>query len=306
MKKRKLRGEIILSITALIWGTAFVAQIVGMEHIGPFTFTASRTLIGAASLIPVILLIDRKRVRDGNEDFKGSSKDLIKGGLACGLAMFFGVSFQQVGLQYTTAGKAGFITALYIVLVPIFGLFMHKRIEKSVWLGVGLGLVGLYLLSVTEGLSIGKGDLLVLFGTFFWAFHILTIDHFADKVDALKMSCIQFLVCGIIALSIALIYEDISIETLVQSAFPVLYAGIIVVGIAYTLQIFGQRGTNPTTAAIIMSMESVFAAISGILILDETMSLREITGCILMFAAVIVAQLQPTIKKDKEYELVER
>ncbi len=298
---KKLRGEIILSITALIWGTAFVAQIVGMEHIGPFTFTASRTLIGALSLIPVILLMDRKKSNGSvEEEFQGNKKDLIKGGVTCGLAMFFGVSFQQVGLLYTTAGKAGFITALYIVLVPIFGLFMHKRIEKSVWLGVALGVVGLYLLSVTEGLSIGKGDLLVTFGTFFWALHIITIDHFTYKVDALKMSFIQFLVCGIIALSIAIAKEKISIEALVKSAFPVLYAGIIVVGIAYTLQIIGQRGTNPTTAAIIMSMESVFAAISGMIILGETMSLREIAGCILMFIAVIVAQLQPSIKKDED------
>ncbi len=304
---KKIRGEILLSITALIWGTAFVAQIVGMEHIGPFTFTASRTLIGAASLIPVILFMDRKRARDNTRDeFQGSKKDLIKGGLACGLAMFCGLAFQQVGLQYTTAGKAGFITALYIVFVPILGLFLHKRIEKSVWLGVILGLVGLYLLSVTEDLSIGRGDLLVLSGTIFWALHIIIIDHFADKVDAVKMSCIQFLVVGLISLTIAIVTEDISINAIIQSAFPVLYSGIIVVGIAFTLQIFGQRGTNPATAAIIMSMESVFAALSGIIILGETMNLREITGCILLFAAVIVAQLQPTMKKDKDYELVER
>lgn len=304
---KKIRGEILLSITALIWGTAFVAQIVGMEHIGPFTFTASRTLIGAASLIPVILFMDRKRARDNTRDeFQGSKKDLIKGGLACGLAMFCGLAFQQVGLQYTTAGKAGFITALYIVFVPILGLFLHKRIEKSVWLGVILGLVGLYLLSVTEDLSIGRGDLLVLSGTIFWALHIIIIDHFADKVDAVKMSCIQFLVVGLISLTIAIVAEDISINAIIQSAFPVLYSGIIVVGIAFTLQIFGQRGTNPATAAIIMSMESVFAALSGIIILGETMNLREITGCILLFAAVIVAQLQPTMKKDKDYELVER
>ena len=220
--------------------------------------------------------------------------------------MFCGLAFQQVGLQYTTAGKAGFITALYIVFVPILGLFLHKRIEKSVWLGVILGLVGLYLLSVTEDLSIGKGDLLVLSGTIFWALHIIIIDHFADKVDAVKMSCIQFLVVGLISLTIAIVTEDISINAIIQSAFPVLYSGIIVVGIAFTLQIFGQRGTNPATAAIIMSMESVFAALSGIIILGETMNLREITGCILLFAAVIVAQLQPTMKKDKDYELVER
>lgn len=302
---KKLRGEIILSITALIWGTAFVAQIVGMEHIGPFTFTASRTLIGALSLIPVILFMDRKG-DNAKDEIQGSKKDLIKGGVACGIAMFFGLAFQQVGLQYTTAGKAGFITALYIVFVPILGLFLHKRIEKSVWLGVILGLAGLYLLSVTEDLSIGKGDLLVLSGTIFWAFHIITIDHFTHKVDAVKMSCIQFLVVGIISLLIAIATEEISINSLIQSAFPILYSGIIVVGIAFTLQIFGQRGTNPATAAIIMSMESVFAALSGIIILGETMSLRETIGCILLFAAVIVAQLQPTMKKDENYDLVDK
>lgn len=301
---KKVKGEILLFITAIIWGTAFVAQIVGMEHIGPFTFTASRTLIGALSLIPVIILMDKRKKKDLNVALpKKSNLDLIKGGVACGLAMFGGISFQQYGLQFTTAGKAGFITALYIVLVPIIGLFLGKKVKKSVWLGVGLGVIGLYLLSVTEGLTISKGDLIVLFGTFFWALHILFIDHFAPKVDGLKMSFIQFVVSGLISLIIAINFENVSFKALSQSAFPILYAGIIVVGIAYTLQIIGQNGTNPTAAAIIMSMESVFAAISGMIILRETMSLREIIGCVLMFAAVLVAELQPSKKKRVQNEL---
>lgn len=301
---KKVKGEILLFITAIIWGTAFVAQIVGMEHIGPFTFTASRTLIGALSLIPVIILMDKRKKKDLNGALpKKNNLDLIKGGVACGLAMFGGISFQQYGLQFTTAGKAGFITALYIVLVPIIGLFLGKKVKKSVWLGVGLGVIGLYLLSVTEGLTISKGDLIVLFGTLFWALHILFIDHFAPKVDGLKMSFIQFVVSGLISLIIALTFENVSFKALSQSAFPILYAGIIVVGIAYTLQIIGQNGTNPTAAAIIMSMESVFAAISGMIILRETMSLREIVGCVLMFAAVLVAELQPSKKKTEAKEL---
>lgn len=295
---RKIKGEILLFITAIIWGTAFVAQIVGMEHIGPFTFTASRALIGALSLIPVIILMDKRRSKDLNENPAEKNKlDLIKGGVACGLAMFGGISFQQYGLQFTSAGKAGFITALYIVLVPIIGLFLGKKVKKSVWLGVGLGVIGLYLLSVTEDFSIAKGDLIVLFGTFFWALHILIIDYFAPRVDGLKMSFIQFTVAGLISLIIALKFENISLQALSQSRFPILYAGIIVVGIAYTLQIIGQNGTNPAAAAIIMSMESVFAAISGMIILRETMSLREAIGCLLMFAAVLITELQPSKKK---------
>lgn len=294
MKKKVLRGEIFLIITAIIWGTSFVAQRVGMEHIGPFTFTATRFLIGTLSLIPVILLMDKLNKNKGNkEETSGSKKDLLYGGLACGLALFFGISFQQAGLQYTTAGKAGFITALYMVLVPILGLFIKKKVEKKVWIGLVLAAIGLYLLSITEGFSISKGDFIVLCGTVFWAVHILVIDHFAPKVDGLKMSCIQFFTAGILSLIMALFTETIQLSTLISSAGPILYTGTIVVGVAYTFQILGQNGTNPTVASIILSMESVFAVISGMILLGEVMSSREIIGCILMFIAVLITQVNP-------------
>jgi len=236
MKNKTIRGEILLVITAIIWGTSFVAQRVGMEYIGPYTFTATRFIIGTLSLLPIILLMGKLNSNKEKEEV-GTKKDLLIGGLACGVALFFGISFQQVGIQYTTAGKAGFITALYIVLVPIFGLFINKKVGKSVWIGLILAVFGLYLLCVTEGFSISKGDLIVLCGTVFWAIHILIIDHFAPKVDGLKMSFIQFFVAGILSLIVALFTETIELSAIISSAGPILYTGIVVVGIAYTFQI---------------------------------------------------------------------
>ncbi|WP_338447828.1 DMT family transporter [Niallia oryzisoli] len=298
MENNKVRGELLLSITALIWGTSFVAQRVGMDYIGPFTFTATRFLIGTLSLIPVILIMNRLNNKQQNNRPTGTKKDLLVGGLACGVALFFGISFQQAGLVYTTAGKAGFITALYIVLVPLLGLFIHKKVSKNVWIGVALAVVGLYLLCITEGFSISKGDVIVLCGTVFWAIHILVVDYFAPKVDGLKMSFIQFFVAGILSFVMALFAETIELSSILDSAGPILYTGIVVVGIAYTFQILGQRGTNPTVAAIILSMESVFAVISGMILLGESMSLKEMIGCIIMFTAVIIAQLPA--KKETE------
>jgi len=270
-----------------------------MEYIGPYTFTATRFIIGTLSLLPVILFmgkINKNQENQENQENKekvGTKKDLLIAGLACGFALFFGISFQQVGIQYTTAGKAGFITALYIVLVPIFGLFINKKVGKSVWVGLVLAVFGLYLLCVTEDFSISKGDLIVLCGTVFWAIHILIIDHFAPKVDGLKMSFIQFFVAGILSLIVALTTETIELSAIISSAVPILYTGIVVVGIAYTFQIFGQKGANPTVSAIILSMESVFAVISGMILLREVMSAKEIIGCILMFVAVIITQIKP-------------
>ncbi|KAA9021779.1 DMT family transporter [Niallia endozanthoxylica] len=292
MNSNRMRGEFFLAITGLIWGTSFVAQRVGMDYIGPFTFTATRFLIGTLSLIPIILIMGRLNSKKQNVmKQNGTKKDLLIGGLACGIALFFGISFQQSGLVYTTAGKAGFITALYIVLVPLFGLFLHKKVSKSVWIGVALAVVGLYLLCMTEGFVISKGDVIVLCGTVFWAIHILVVDHFASKVDGLKMSFIQFFVAAILSLVVALFAETIELASILASAGPILYTGIVVVGIAYTFQILGQRETNPTVAAIILSMESVFAVISGMILLGESMTLREILGCVIMFMAVIIAQL---------------
>lgn len=293
-----MKNEILLVITSFIWGTSFVAQRMGMDYIGPFTFTATRFLIGTLSLIPVILFMSRLNSKQEHQPQAGTKKDLLMGGLACGCALFFGISFQQVGLVYTTAGKAGFVTTLYIVLVPLFGLFIRKKVSRSVWIGVALAVVGLYLLCVTEDLVISKGDFIVLCGTVFWAIHILIIDHFAPKVDALKMSFIQFLVAALLSLVVALFTEMIEFSAIVDSAGPILYTGIVSVGIAYTLQIFGQKGTDPAIAAIIMSLESVFAVLSGMIFLGEVMSAKEILGCIIMFGAVMITQLKPSKKVE--------
>jgi drug/metabolite transporter (DMT)-like permease len=291
-QRNYIRGEILLVITAIIWGTSFVAQRLGMEYIGPFTFTATRFLIGTLSLIPVILLMNKISSKKEKRSTNRTKKDLLVGGLLCGIALFFGISFQQVGLVYTTAGKAGFITALYIVLVPLLGLLMRQKVSRAVWTGVVLAVVGLYLLCMTEGFTISKGDLIVLCGTVFWAAHILIIDHFAPKVDGLKMSFIQFLIAGIVSFIVALFVETIEFSAILASAGPLLYTGIVVVGVAYTFQILGQKGTKPTVSAIILSMESVFAVLSGMLLLGEVMSVKEVIGCIFMFAAVIMAQVK--------------
>ncbi len=292
MPKLALRGELLLFITALIWGTSFVAQRVGMEHIGPFTFTATRFLVGALSLLAFIL-VTRAFAPALKPSAPAASADLLKGGLACGLALFLAISFQQFGIQYTSAGKAGFITALYILLVPVFGLFLRKRVSRKLWLGVALAVAGLYLLTVTEGFSIGSGDLIVLGGTVFWAVHILVIDHFAPKVDASKLSFLQFFIAGAISAVVAGLFETVEFGAILKSAAPILYAGIVVVGVAYTLQVFGQKTAHPSVAAIILSLESVFAVLSGMLLLGEVMTAREIAGCVLMFAAVLIAETKP-------------
>lgn len=297
MYKKSLKGEILLCLTAIIWGTSFVAQRKGMDYIGPFTFSATRLLIGAGALFITVLLM--KKFTNLNEHFEyDDKKTVFKGGISCGLVLFFAVSLQQVGIVYTTAGKAGFITALYIVLVPILGMFLHKPINRFVVIGVAFAVIGLYFLCITDGFSIAIGDAIVLCSTLFWAIHILLVDHFAPKVDGLKMSCIQFTIAGLLSLISAVIFETIELEPIMEGMGPILYAGIVVVGVAYTLQIFGQRGTNPTVAALILSTESVFAVISGMLLLGEVMAIKEVLGCIMMLIAVILAQITPKKNQD--------
>lgn len=298
MKTNPLRGESLLLLTAVIWGTSFVAQRVGMKHLGPYTFTAVRFFIGALALLLPIQLLGALQAKQGKVRPAANRRALLTGGIACGLALFAGISFQQVGLQSTGAGKAGFITALYILLVPLLGLFLGKKVSRRAWLGVGLALVGLYLLTVTEELSIARGDFTVLCGTIFWAAHILIIDHFSPKVDGLKLAQLQFLVAGALSAIVAACIETVSWAALRQSAGPLLYSGIVVVGIAYTLQVLGQKYANPTLAAILLSLEAVFAVISGMLLLGEGLTLRELTGCVLMLAAVLLAEVKPGIENQ--------
>ncbi len=292
--KKNIKGELMLILTAVIWGTSFVSQKLGMNYVEPFTFGASRFLLGALVLIPVILIFDRSNNKNYGKAINDSysRKDLITGGILCGSALFLGASFQQIGIVYTTAGKAGFITALYIVLVPLFGLFMKKKISRLVWFGVALATGGLYLLCIKEGFTIQVGDAIVMAGTIFWALQILIVDAYNDKTQGLKLSCAQFITAGILSAVAALIFENPSLTTIIECAGPILYTAIMVVGVAYTLQIIGQKTTDPNIAAIILSMESLFAVISGAIFLKETMTIKEIAGCVLMFAAVIMTQVK--------------
>ncbi|MEE1015856.1 MAG: DMT family transporter [Lachnospiraceae bacterium] len=296
MKKEQMKNSLLLLLTAFIWGVAFVAQSVGGEAVGCFTFNGVRSLIGAIVLIPVIFFLDGQKKKElGEEKFleqKGDKKTLILGGICCGVMLCIASNFQQFGISFTTVGKAGFITAMYILIVPIFGLFMKKKVGAKVWIGVVLATIGLYMLCMTsESFSLSKGDFLVLICALFFSLHILIIDYFSPKVDGVRMSCIQFFVCGVISTAIAFVTESPSLHSILSGWLPILYAGVLSCGVAYTLQIVGQKNMDPTVASLILSLESVFSVLAGWVILNQTLSGREILGCILMFLAIILAQL---------------
>ena len=296
MKTGQMKNSLLLLLTAFIWGVAFVAQSVGGEAVGCFTFNGVRSLIGAVVLLPVIYFLDVQKKKElGEEKFleqKGDKKTLLLGGICCGVMLCIASNFQQFGISFTTVGKAGFITAMYILIVPILGLFMKKRVGAKVWLGVVLATVGLYMLCMTsESFSLSKGDFLVLICAGFFSLHILIIDYFSPKVDGVRMSCIQFFVCGVISTAIAFVFENPSFSAILSGWLPILYAGVLSCGVAYTLQIVGQKNMDPTVASLILSLESVFSVLAGWVILHQTLSVRELFGCVLMFLAIILAQL---------------
>ena len=284
----RVKNGVMLFLTAFIWGTAFVAQSVGMDYLEPFTFNGVRSLIGGIALLPCIWLLHKLNGESKKEE---SGKVLLIGGLACGVLLFAASSLQQIGLKYTTAGKAGFITAFYIVIVPVLGIFLHKKIGWKIWLAVVLALAGLYFLCITESFLIGKGDVLIFLCALIFAVHILVIDYFSPKVDGVKMSCIQFLVCGILSLPFMFTIETPKAAAMTAAWMPLLYAGVLSCGVAYTLQILGQKNVNPAVASLILSLESCFSVLAGWIVLGERLSLRESAGCVLMFAAIILAQL---------------
>ena len=285
----RLKSNILLLIAAAIWGFAFVAQRVGMEYVGPFTFNGVRFALGALSLVPVIFFFAHRSRQPYPREKMTSSWPV---GLLAGIILFVAASLQQIGLIYTTAGKAAFITCLYIILVPIAAIFLKQHIKISTWLGSALAIAGLYLLCVKEGFTVLYGDFLELLGAFFWTAHILLIDALSRKVDILKLAFVQFFTCSVLSMASALILEQIAISTIMQAGIPILYGGLCSVGIAYTLQIVGQKYASPSHAAIILSMETVFAAVGGYLILDERLGTVEILGCILMMTGMLVSQLQ--------------
>jgi drug/metabolite transporter (DMT)-like permease len=296
----KTKNGLILFLAAFIWGTAFVAQSMGMDYLGPFGFNGIRSLVGGVTLLPCIAALNqlnRKARQEEKGALQGGRKTLVTGGVCCGLCLFAASSLQQIGIQYTTVGKAGFITAFYIVLVPVFGIFLKKHIGWKVWVAVALSLVGLYFLCITEAFTIGKGDIYVFVCALIFSLHILVIDYFAPKTDGVKMSCIQFFVVGILSLPFVLAFETVTPEAVLKSVGPILYAGVMSSGVAYTLQIIGQKNMNPAVASLILSLESSISVLAGWVVLGQNLSAREGIGCVMMFAAIILAQIPSKEKK---------
>lgn len=281
---KKLRANLLLCLTAFIWGMAFVAQSRGMESCGPFLFNGVRSVLGGTVLLPVIAVLDRKKTAHTKWPFLG--------GLSCGVVLFIASSLQQIGIIDSGAGKAGFITALYVVLVPVFSLFFGKKPTVVTWLSIGIAVFGMYLLCMDgTAFTVATSDLLLLACAAVFAVHIMVIDHFAPRVDCVRMACIQFFVAGILSLVTAFLTEDVRLGYVWGAAVPILYTGILSSGVAYTLQIVAQKDTDPTSAALICSLESVFALLGGWLLMHEGFSARELWGCALTFGAIILSQL---------------
>jgi len=293
--KDTIKSDGLLLLVAMIWGFAFVAQRSGMEVIGPFAFSAARFALGALSLLPFLILNKRKEARKGTLAVPGrwSLRNRVVGGIAAGIVLFIAISLQQTGLVSTTAGNAGFITCLYVVLVPVVGFFLGRTTGLRIWIGAVLALIGLYILSIGAGFTLAPGDMLELIGAFFWAGHILVIGHIGSHMDALELYAGHFATCAFLSLIAALMREPNAFAGLVPAAIPILYGGILSTSVAYTLQIVAQRTAHPAHASIIFSMEALFAAIGGVLILHEAVTTRLVVGGVLMFIGMICSQLEP-------------
>ena len=295
----RFKGSFMLLIAAMIWGTAFAAQSSGMKYVEPFTYNSIRTIIGGTVLIPVIALFRKNGNKYDNK--KAGFKTSFRGGIFCGIILFAASSLQQYGISLTSAGKAGFITALYVVIVSLIGFFTGKHSGKRIWLCVLIAVCGFYLLCVSRTLSISRGDIYVLLSAFFYALHIIAIDRFnSNNADSMIMSCVQFFTAGTVMLICMFIFESPSFNSIIAARYTILYTGVMSCAVAYTLQIIGQRYTHPAIATLIMSLESVFAALSGWLILGEKLSFKELSGCFLVFSAVISAQPDISFKKTKK------
>ncbi len=304
---KNLKGNLLLILAALIWGVSFVMQDKAAEHLAPFTINGVRSLIGTAALLPLIIVRSKKSGVPLFENTPKQRKNLILAGILCGSALCIATNFQQFGIALYPAdaaasGRAGFITALYVVLVPIFSLFMKKRASFTVWIGAALAVLGMFLLCQSGGgKGIYTGDIIVLFCSFAFTAQIICIDSFGERIDGVKLSALQFFVCGVLSLMLMFIFESPELSEFLRAAPYILYLGIMSCGVAYTLQIIGQQySKNPTVASILMSLESVFAAVSGALISGEVLSPRELVGCAVMFAAIVFSQLpQPKSNKAK-------
>ena len=296
--KQQIKSSLILLLTATIWGVAFVAQSVGMEYIGPFTFNAIRCVLGGLVLIPVILVLKKKKETGAENQEKEDKKTLWAGGIACGVILCIASNLQQFGIMEASVGKSGFFTALYIVMIPVIGIFIGKRPGIKLWFCVALAVVGMYLLCMKDGsFTIERADIMLLLCALAFSFHILVVDYFSPKVDGVKMSCIQFFVCGVLSAVGMLFTETPDISNIEAAWLPLLYAGLLSCGVGYTLQIVGQKGINPVIASLIMSLESVISALAGWVILGQVLSPKEILGCVLMFVAIIITQIPIGNKK---------
>ncbi|MCV6610041.1 MAG: DMT family transporter [Amphritea sp.] len=286
METRNIRADLILLLVAAIWGFAFVAQRLGMDYLGPFGFNGSRFLLGALSLLPLLLIF---KAKPGSTE----SPAMIKGSIAAGVCLFLGASLQQAGLLYTSAGNAGFITGLYIIIVPLLGLLIGQTTRINTWLGGILAVTGLYYLSVNDDFSVNTGDLLVLSSALFWALHVIIIGKLASQLDNLRLAILQFLICALLSLLVAMVFEQdtLSVENIIAAWQPIAYAGLLSVGVAYTLQVVAQRDAPASHAAIIMSLEAVFAVLGGWWLLAEEFSNRALIGCSLMLAGMILSQI---------------
>ena len=296
--KQQIKSSLILLLTATIWGVAFVAQSVGMEYIGPFTFNAIGCVLGGLVLIPVILVLKKKKETGAENQEKEDKKTLWAGGIACGVILCIASNLQQFGIMEASVGKSGFFTALYIVMIPVIGIFIGKRPGIKLWFCVALAVVGMYLLCMKDGsFTIERADIMLLLCALAFSFHILVVDYFSPRVDGVKMSCIQFFVCGVLSAVGMLFTETPDISNIQAAWLPLLYAGLLSCGVGYTLQIVGQKGINPVIASLIMSLESVISALAGWVILGQVLSPKEILGCVLMFVAIIITQIPIGNKK---------
>lgn len=308
---KKLKSDLMLLLTSFIWGSSFIAQSLGSNNLGPFAFNTFRYILAVASLLPVVFYFKKKNNSQNQatapSDVKGSvnsqakdpsqKKTLLMGGILIGILLFISGSLQQYAIAFTTSGKAGFITTLYVIFVPVFSIFLGKRINKILWISIVLAAIGLYLLSIKPGtFSISHGDFFVLLCAVGFSFHILLIDYFSPKVDGLVLSCIQFAVVAVISAVATILFETFTVTQVVDSIIPLLCTGVLSSSVGYTFQIVAQNDADPTVASLILSLESVFAALCGALFLGELLNLREITGCILMFVAIVLAQLPSKAK----------
>jgi drug/metabolite transporter (DMT)-like permease len=294
MNKNILRTDLILLVSALIWGFAFVAQRAGMKYVGPFTFNGIRFILGALFLLPLIRI---RKIED-----PASLRKTIRLGLPAGIILFTAAALQQVGIVYTSAGNAGFITGLYMIFVPVLGLISGRKTGAGIWLGVIFAATGMYLLTTTSDLAVSRGNFLVLISAVCWALHVLTIDRFTKLIDPLRLAFTQFLICGILSGLIAIITEKIELNSIFAALIPILYGGLISVGIGFTLQVVAQKEAHPSHAALILSLEAVFAFLGGIVILQEILTGKRIVGCLLMLTGMVISQLWQR-KKRKKYDL---